>query len=545
MSRPRWPVHLATLVAGVGVVVWLLANPRTPDLAAQVYRANLFRQIGFSVWDERWYAGHHLPGYSLVFPPLAALIGVRTVGALAVLTSTVLFERTAHTLFDSRPARWGSVWFAVAAVGDAWIGRLTFALGVAFALGAVWALLRGRTGRAAVVAVLCAATSPVLGVMLAMAAVSWVLARRAWRGALSLGAPAVALALGLALLFPEGGWEPFPTLSFVVTALVVVGFLWVLPDGRPDGEHPESGRPGSERPGVDPRTLRVGAVVYLVACVGSLVVHSPMGSNIERYGVLLAGPLLVCVLGRGVWRPKAMVVLCAIAVWTVWGPVRETVAVAGNASTGSSYYAPVARFVREHGGPTVRVEVPFTRGHWESTWLAPTVSLARGWEKQLDTRYDSVLLSQGLTAEAYHRWLRAQAVSFVALPDTTLDPSSAREGRLVRAGLPYLRLVYVSRHWKIFEVLGSRSMAEGPGRLAAMGHNSFALSATSAGRFLVRVRFTRYWAVTRGNACIRRAPGGWTSVAVGGAGSVEVRARFSIGRALGESAAGPCPIAAH
>lgn len=540
MSRPRWPVPLATLVAGVGVVTWLLANPRTPDLAAQVYRANLFRQIGFSVWDERWYAGHHLPGYSLVFPPLAALIGVRTVGALAVLASTVLFVRTAHTLFDARPARRGSVWFAVAAVGDAWIGRLTFALGVTFALGAVLALLRGRTGRAAVVAVLCAATSPVVGVMLAMAAVSWVLARGAGRGALALGAPALGSALALALLFPEGGWEPFPTLSFVATALVVVGFLWVLPDGRPKNEHPNNGWAG-----IDPRTLRVGAAVYLVACFGSLVVHSPMGSNIERYGILLAGPLLVCALGRGVWKPRAMVVLCAIAVWTVWGPVRETVAVAGNASTGSSYYVPVVRFVLEHGGPMVRVEVPFTRGHWESTWLAPTVSLARGWEKQLDTRYDSVLLSNGLTAEAYHRWLRAQAVSFVALPDTTLDPSSAREGRLIRAGLPYLRLAYVSRHWKIFKVVGSRPVAEGPGRLTAMGHNSFALNATSAGRFVVRVRFTRYWKVTRGSACVRRAPGGWTSVTVSRVGSVEVQASFTIGRALGETATGPCPISPH
>jgi hypothetical protein len=540
MSRPRWPVPLATLVAGVGAAVWLLVNPRTPDLAAQVYRANLFRQIGFSVWDERWYAGHHLPGYSLVFPPLAALIGVRAVGALAVLTSTVLFERIAHTMFDARRARWGSVWFAVAAVSDAWIGRLTFALGVTFAFGAVLALLRGRTGRAVVLAVLCAAASPVVAVMLAMAVVSSVLARGAWRGALALGAPAVALAVGLALLFPEGGWEPFPTLSFVVTGLVVLGFLWVLPVGTPKDEHPSS-----ERSGIDPGKLRVGAFVYLVACVGSLAVHSPMGSNIERYGVLLAGPLLVCALGRGVWRPRALVVLCAIAVWTVWGPVRETVAVAGNASTASSYYAPVVRFVREHGGPTVRVEVPFTRGHWESTWLAPTVSLARGWEKQLDTRYDSVLLSKGLTAEAYHRWLRAQAVSFVALPDTPLDPSSAREGRLIRGGLPYLRLVASSRHWKIFEVLGSRSMAEGPGGLTAMGHDSFALNATSAGRFVVRVRFTRYWAVTRGSACVGRAPGGWTSVAVSGAGSVEVRASFSIGRALGETATGPCRISAH
>ena len=79
----------------------------------------------------------------------------------------------------------------------------------------------------------------------------------------------------------------------------------------------------------------------------------------------------------------------------VWGPVRETAAVAGNASTSASYYVPVERFVAGvelHGAQPVRVEVPFTRGHWEAAWLAPKVSLARGWEKQLDERYDGVLL---------------------------------------------------------------------------------------------------------------------------------------------------------
>src|ERR1035441_5601083 len=40
------------------------------------------------------------------------------------------------------------------------------------------------------------------------------------------------------------------------------------------------------------RMLRVGALLYLAACVGCLVAHSPVGSNVERYGVLLAGPLL-------------------------------------------------------------------------------------------------------------------------------------------------------------------------------------------------------------------------------------------------------------
>ena len=77
---------LAALVLAACLTgAWLLVDPRTPDLAAQVYRAGLFRQLGFAVWDEHWYAGHHLPGYSLLFGALSWLVGVRLLGALAVL----------------------------------------------------------------------------------------------------------------------------------------------------------------------------------------------------------------------------------------------------------------------------------------------------------------------------------------------------------------------------------------------------------------------------------------------------------------------------
>jgi hypothetical protein len=296
--------------------------------------------------------------------------------------------------------------------------------------------------------------------------------------------------------------------------------------------------------------LWIGGVVYLVTCVAGVAVHSPMGANVERYGVLLAGPLLLCALGDGArggfargrsrggirggaGRLGVAAVLCGIGVWTGWGPVRETEAVAGNLSTNASYYVPVERFAATHGASTVRVEVPFTRGHWEAAWLAPKVSLARGWEKQLDERYDGVLLGKELTADEYHRWLDAEAVRYVALPDAPLDPSSAGEGRLIEAGLPYLREVERTRHWRIYEVRHATPLARGPGALTAVGHDWFSLRARTAGRVLVRVRYTRYFTVADGAACVGEAPGGWTEVSASRAGTVTVAARFSLDRALG------------
>jgi hypothetical protein len=512
-----WPAAFALAL----VAVWAIVYPRTPDLAAQVYRVGLFRQLGAAIWDEHWYAGHALPAYSLLFPALANLLGIRVVGGLSVLASTLLFERLTRSAYGVAAGRWGAALFAVGALGDVWSGRTTFALGVSLALGAGLALRRGHPLWAALLGLVCAAASPVAGALLGLAGLSVALEHRSPRDLLTLAGPPAVLVGALVLLFPEGGFEPYPILSFAPTVLVVAAFLWALPAGE--------------------RLLRVGGWVYLAACVLCLLVHSPIGSNVERYGVLLAGPLLLCARlggsGRGRGEritPAVAAVLCGIAVWVVWGPVRETRAVAGSEATSASYYAPVKRFLdsRAGAGP-VRVEVPLTRSHWEAALLAPSVSLARGWEKQLETRYDGVLLAPGLTAASYEHWLHEQAVAYVALPDVPLDPSSAQEGRLIRAGLPYLHEVFHSRHWRIYSVSGATPLLSGPGRLTALGHASFSLQAEAVASFVVRVRFTRYWTLTAGSGCVKPAPGGWTELRLKAPGRAVVTASFSLGRAFG------------
>ena len=516
----------APALAAALVAVWLLVYPHTPDLAAQVYRVGLFAKLGFAVWDEHWYAGHHLPGYSLLFPAFGTLVGIRAAGAICVLASTLLFGDLTGPFFG-RGAWWGSSAFAVAAVGDIWLGRLAFALGVSLALAAGVAFLRGHPLWASLLALLCAAASPVAGLLLGLAGLTVAVSERSLRPLLVLALAPAVVVLPLTVLFPEGGSEPFPILSFTATALVVVGFLVALPR--------------------DARLLRIGGWVYLLACLACLAVRTPVGSNIERYGVLLAAPLLLCALldsrrrrrlgRRGGSTAVAGVALSAIAVWVAWGPVRETEAVARSPATSAAYYVPVERFLEGLGGDPVRVEVPLTRTHWEAALLAPTVSLARGWEKQLDTRYDGVLLRGGLTPQGYEEWLHREAVAYVALPDVQLDPSSAAEGRLIESGLPYLKEVFSSAHWRIYAVQGATPLANGPGRVTRLGHESFTVQADAAGSFLVRIHFTRYWTITAGSGCIARGPEGFTELTARKAGPVTVATRFSLARAL-ESGSG-------
>ena len=174
------------------MLLWLLLDPRTPDLAAQVYRAGLFEHLGFPIWDEHWYAGHALPGYSLLFPPLASLLGLRVLATLSVLASAALFERLVLGVYGPA-ARWGAVWFAVAAVGDIWLGRLTFALGVTFAVAAVLALVRGHPRWAASAAFCARPRRPVAGVLLGLAALTDALARRSPRALVALALPAAVV----------------------------------------------------------------------------------------------------------------------------------------------------------------------------------------------------------------------------------------------------------------------------------------------------------------------------------------------------------------
>ena len=79
------------------------------------------------------------------------------------------------------------------------------------------------------------------------------------------------------------------------------------------------------------------------------------------------------------------------------------------------------------------------------TWRS-VVPLARGWERQLDEKANPLFYDgRPLTADRYHRWLRNNAVRWVALPKAPLDYSAQAEARLLERGVPYLKLAHASR----------------------------------------------------------------------------------------------------
>src|SRR5947207_13559755 len=98
------------LPAAVLALAYLITQPPSADFAAQAFRSDLFADHGFLIWNNYWYAGHYLPGYSLLFPPLAAALGPRLVGAFSAVVAAGLFGVIARRRYGDR-ARLGTLWF--------------------------------------------------------------------------------------------------------------------------------------------------------------------------------------------------------------------------------------------------------------------------------------------------------------------------------------------------------------------------------------------------------------------------------------------------
>lgn len=535
MSRARRPVRdlrrlAPPALAAAIAAAYLVWQPPSLDLAAAEYRSWLFGEEGFAVWNGNWYGGHHLPGYSVLFPPLGHWLGPRVVGALAVVAAAWLFERLAHAHYGDR-AWLGATWFAAGAATTLFSGRLTFALGLVPALAALLALQRAGAGRdrarrdgdgrgwlvaALVLAALTPLASPVAALFLALAGTAYALGERRARG-IAVAAAAMVPVAALSVAFPEGGIEPFvasafwPVLAFAAIALVLL--------------------PRAER------TLRIGVVLYALGCTAAFLIDTPLGGNVVRLGALCAGPVAALVL----WpqRKLALALLAPFALWWQWNAAVDDVRTAsGDPSVHAAYYAPLlAELERRgaNGGADGRLEIPFTRLHWEARHVAPEIPLARGWERQMDLKANPLFYGEQtgappLTAARYEAWLHENAVRWVAVPQgLRLDYSAQREAELIAAGLPFLRPIWRSADWRLYELRDPTPLATPPARVTRFGTDGLTLAVPQAASVRLRVRWTPYWAVVSGDACV--APDGeWTRLRVRRAGEVRLATRFAPSR---------------
>ncbi|WP_262282315.1 hypothetical protein [Micromonospora sp. MA102] len=528
-------VAVSAASALVLAVLYLTLPATGSDLSAQVARAGFFAEHGPALVDLRWYGGVHPWGYSLVSPPLMALLGVRPTGALTLLASATAFAALLVRTRVPRPLL-GSLVGVLTIAGNLVSGRVTYALGVTFGLAALLALTlpTGAAGRArwwrpvlaVLAALLASATSPVAGLFVGLAGVALLLTRR-YADGLLLAVPAAAPLAVTGLLSGEGGWMNISrtdTLHAVVTSLLVAALV-------------------AHRP------VRVGALLSAAGVLAAALLHTPVGLNAARLVVMFALPVLAASAtlprrltarraGRDLRssangstparRRTALAVALAalLAAVCVWQPpvVTADLASADDPTADAAYFAPL-RAELDRRGLTGRVEVPPTRNYWEAAHLGE-VPLARGWLRQADIARNPLFFTTvpgapgtgvPLTADAYRTWLAENAVQYVAVPDVELSWVGRPEAELVRAGLPYLTEVWSDPHWRLYAVADPTPLVGAPGELVRQDAATVTFRAPGPGPVPLRVRHDR-WLTVSGGATLA-SDGEWTTATVPRAGT--------------------------
>jgi hypothetical protein len=514
-QRRSWHRAAPVLIAATLALVYVLVSPPSLDLAAHTFRAWLFSKDPFGIWNNLWYDGHHTVGYSLLYPAAAAALTPQLAAGIAAVGTAALFEPFAHRHFGE-DAWLGACLFAAATATDLFTGRLAFAFGALPALAAVVALDHRRPRLAAALGILTALCSPVDAVFSALGGGAYAVGLCARDRSVRPSLPGVGLVIAsllpvgvMAVAFPEGGTEPFAFSALWPVPVVAVGALFVLPN--------------------EAWVLRAGLIVYTLGTIVSYLIATPLGSNAARLGTFLAAPLAALLL----WRRRPPWVLALVAaplLYLGWqAPIRDLITASRDPSHSAGYYRPLLDFLDRQGGPPFRVEIPFTQFHWEAYAVASRFPIPRGWERQLDIKDNSIFYSGRLNAASYEAWLHRNAVRFVAVSDAPLDYAGKAESKLIAGGLPYLRLVLHSSHWRVYSVLNATPMAQGAAALTAIGPDWLKLYASRPGRTLLRVHFTPYWALTQGAGCVSPA-GDFTELSLTRAGPATLAISFSLAR---------------
>ena len=378
---PREAVAAAGVAATLAAALaWL--GPPGSDFAAHLYQSGLFEDHGFAIWNNFWYAGRYsFVTYSLLYYPLAALLGIKLLAVASIATAALAFGVVASREWGPA-SRWSNRSFAVVWAGVVLSGAFPFALGIALALLALWALQAGRRGRFALLTVLVLTASPVAFVLLAVILAGIGLSRAPRRSELVLPLTTLGLAAAVELvllrLFPAGGRFPFSLPEFAA-ACVFCGLGIVL-------------------------TWRVAAagvlrwmyVAYLVACTAAYLVPSSLGENIARLRYA-AIPIAILTLSLRRWRPLpvALFAMTLAVAWNLTPLAGSFVKTSADPAANAAYWAPAVGFLRENLSPSYRVEAVDTVGHWPAAYLpAAGIPIARGWFRQDDFPRNDLLYAK-------------------------------------------------------------------------------------------------------------------------------------------------------
>ena len=496
-------------LAGALAAVLLWTAPPGIDWAAHAYQRTFLIQHGFAIWNNFWYAGRYsFVTYSVLYYPLAALLGIRVLALASIMTAAFAFSAVAFRQWGPA-SKLPSRSFAVMWVGIVGAAAFPFALATSFALLSLWALQEGRRGRFAICAVLTLAASPLAFGFLLVVLAGIALARRSLRGArvplVAVGC-CIAAELVLIRLFGQGGTFPYGMLQ-LIPSLIFCALGVAVTRGVPTA-----------------RTLYGLFWIYLAVCIVAYIVPSAIGSNLERLRYV-AVPLALIAVSQRAWRPLWLVVP-AVTLAVIWNvtPIWSSYARASTDPEASqSYWQPAINYLKAHSSNSFRVEVVDTAEHWPAAYFPDAaIPIVRGWYRQSDFPQNKLLYDAKLGERSYEAWLRRMGVRYVVLADAPVDYSSRKEAALIRTGrsglVPVKRLPNIT----IYELRDATPLITGPAGATVLWLWPSRLVAQfdAPGSYLVRIRWSPYWQPSTG--CVSETRDGMTRIVTKESGLIQL-----------------------
>jgi hypothetical protein len=501
--RLRGPVNrsrdllICASIAASAAGLLLGFGPVPADAEVHLYRTYLFEH-GALVWDNLWYSGDFpFATYSLLYYFPASWVGNPPLVVGAVVASTILFASVARREW-SDPGKWPARAFAVFAAAPLFTGLYTYALGLTMLLAALRALQVRRMWLSVVAAAICLGFSPLaFGFLLLVLGSVLAARRRLSRSSLALGVAMAGLAgfeLLVLRLFPTGGVYPFHLVN-------LAGVLTVCVAGAVLARRARGGAP-----------LLAFFLLWGFTSAAAWVVATPIGGNWTRLSEIVF-PVMLLTASLAGFRPRKLVVLALASAlaYNLAPPLLLVPYRLDDRPAAESFWQPALGYLDRHVRPDFRVEVVPTSGHWEAYWIPHAgFALARGWYRQLDMTDNAVLYSKNLDVSIYEGWLRSNAVEYVLLPETELDPfGGPREAAILRDHPRGLVRVFHRGDWTIYRLRRPTPLLTGRGRpnVVSLGHTTIRGVVTQPGRYLLRVHYNALWTTSPG-ACLTPGPRG-------------------------------------
>ncbi len=513
-----------TLLAAAITLFMVLRGIPGWDDAAHCYKVFLLRGGNSIFWDNFWYGGSYgAVAYGFLFYLVASVVPAKVIvvfSAGVIPVAFFLYQRCMWGIDAVLPA------WALAAVMGVYLahGQDPFIFALALTLGGLAVHASGRPILGAVLVGFAIFSNPMAFVACFAFMVTDVVVgqevRRRYLVFFCVVALFVALRVGIGWAFHESG----AYLNETTQLLLYLGFALVgIAVAGVNVEHSR-------------RRFVTLFAVYGVLCIASFITPgSPIGNNIGRFFFVFALPLFTLLRRTRMSNSffgVSFVLLCVFCftIIQVSVPYSHFTRREELTQTERSFFEPALSVAAERHDVEHRIHVVALCRHWEAVFFPEAgYPITRGWYRQADAIHNSILATS-YSEQQYVAWLRRMGVEYIYVPHTPLDLWGEREASLLARSSAFEAIAQPGS-WTVYRLRHAEPLAVGLGggraRLLALEHQSLRVRVDRPGRYLLKVTWSPYWRVERGEGHLSSTPDRLVLLSADRAGDYDVHLRVT------------------